>query len=235
MPSTCAAPPMSFFMNRMPFDGLMSRPPESKHTPLPISVTRGSVVVAPRQIDQARRVRARATDRVNRREILLQQIVADGDGAGCVELVARARCAASASCSGNRSEAGALIRSRTRPIASSWLRSSVCVTRARYDQTRGRALRRFVARVTIRTQSPAEHGEVGRRRQQRDGAISTGRQAVAAGRRSRTAGRRPTIASAAAGADASVGIHASVPASPRSPVAAIQSRTGFGCSAHQFA
>ena len=40
--STQAAPPMSFFMISMPLDGLMSRPPVSKHTPLPTSVIFGS-------------------------------------------------------------------------------------------------------------------------------------------------------------------------------------------------
>ncbi len=39
--NACAAPPMSFFISRMPADGLMSRPPESKHTPLPTIATRG--------------------------------------------------------------------------------------------------------------------------------------------------------------------------------------------------
>src|SRR5262249_41297526 len=41
--SIAAAPPMSFFMLSMPLSGLMSRPPESKHTPLPTSVTLGSL------------------------------------------------------------------------------------------------------------------------------------------------------------------------------------------------
>ena len=41
-PRTCAAPPMSFFMRSMPWAGLMSSPPESKHTPLPTSVTLGA-------------------------------------------------------------------------------------------------------------------------------------------------------------------------------------------------
>ena len=41
-PSTLAAPPMSFFISSMPLDGLMSRPPVSKQTPLPTSVTLGA-------------------------------------------------------------------------------------------------------------------------------------------------------------------------------------------------
>ena len=41
--SAVAAPPMSFFMLSMPLDGLMSSPPVSKQTPLPTSVTFGSL------------------------------------------------------------------------------------------------------------------------------------------------------------------------------------------------
>jgi len=40
--SAAAAPPMSFFINPMPLDGLMSRPPLSKATPLPTRVTFGA-------------------------------------------------------------------------------------------------------------------------------------------------------------------------------------------------
>ena len=42
-PRTFAAPPMSFFMRSIPEDGLMSRPPVSKQTPFPTSVTFGSL------------------------------------------------------------------------------------------------------------------------------------------------------------------------------------------------
>ena len=41
-PRAVAAPPMSFFIRAMPEAGLMSRPPVSKHTPLPTSVTLGA-------------------------------------------------------------------------------------------------------------------------------------------------------------------------------------------------
>ena len=41
-PRTLAAPPMSFFISSMPADGLMSRPPVSKVTPLPTRVILGS-------------------------------------------------------------------------------------------------------------------------------------------------------------------------------------------------
>ncbi len=40
--SMIAAPAMSFFMLSMPEAALRSRPPESKHTPLPTSVTLGA-------------------------------------------------------------------------------------------------------------------------------------------------------------------------------------------------
>ena len=39
--SACAAPPISFFINPMPLAGLMSSPPESKVTPLPMMAMRG--------------------------------------------------------------------------------------------------------------------------------------------------------------------------------------------------
>ena len=40
--SVQAAPPISFFMSSMALDGLRSRPPVSKQTPLPTSVTFGA-------------------------------------------------------------------------------------------------------------------------------------------------------------------------------------------------
>ena len=39
--SACAAPPMSFFISAMPGLDLISSPPESKHTPLPMIATLG--------------------------------------------------------------------------------------------------------------------------------------------------------------------------------------------------
>ena len=38
-PKACAAPPISFFINRIPLAGLIFRPPVSKQTPLPTKVT----------------------------------------------------------------------------------------------------------------------------------------------------------------------------------------------------
>jgi hypothetical protein len=72
---------MSFFIRLMPVEGLMFSPPVSKQTPLPTSVSRGPVVPQA-QVDQARRARAGAADRVDHREVLRQQIVAQGDGDG---------------------------------------------------------------------------------------------------------------------------------------------------------
>ena len=43
--STQAAPPMSFFMVSMAADGLRSRPPVSKQTPLPTKVTSGAALL----------------------------------------------------------------------------------------------------------------------------------------------------------------------------------------------
>ena len=68
---------MSFFMLSMPLSGLMSSPPVSKHTPLPTSVILGWRWIAPGDVDQARRAGGGAADRVNEREVLLEQVVAD--------------------------------------------------------------------------------------------------------------------------------------------------------------
>ena len=58
-------------------DGLMSRPPVSKQTPLPTSVTFGCFGSPQRQIDQPRRVDRRAADRVDQRQLVAQQVVTD--------------------------------------------------------------------------------------------------------------------------------------------------------------
>ena len=70
---------MSFFMSSMPLAGLMSSPPVSKHTPLPTSVTLGSLALAPAQLDQPRRALrvGGAADGVDQRKVLLEQVVAD--------------------------------------------------------------------------------------------------------------------------------------------------------------
>ena len=65
----------------MPDAGLMSSPPESKHTPLPTIATRGIGRIAPCQLDQARRALARggAADGVDHR-IAFGQRIALHDG-----------------------------------------------------------------------------------------------------------------------------------------------------------
>ncbi len=75
--SAWAAPPMSFFMLRMPDEGLRSSPPESKHTPLPTSVTLGA-----RGLPQVKSIRRGARERsaphrVDRRIAGLEQRIAD--------------------------------------------------------------------------------------------------------------------------------------------------------------
>ena len=68
---------MSFFMISMPLSGLMSSPPVSKHTPLPTSVIFGAAGIAPGEVDQPRRARRSAADRMDQRKVLLEQVVAD--------------------------------------------------------------------------------------------------------------------------------------------------------------
>ena len=86
--SACAAPPMSFFISRIPLAGLMSSPPLSKHTPLPMMAMRGSL--SRPQSSSIRRGRAlarrAAPDRGDHREAAVE-LVAVGDldlGAGFV-------------------------------------------------------------------------------------------------------------------------------------------------------
>jgi hypothetical protein len=51
--STLAAPPMSFFISSIEEAGLMSRPPVSKQTPLPTSVSLGAPFL-PQRISRSR-------------------------------------------------------------------------------------------------------------------------------------------------------------------------------------
>src|SRR4051812_8935731 len=60
-PSTCAAPPMSFFINFILDADLMSSPPESKHTPLPTSEIFGPVRPQRRSMSRGGRTLARPT------------------------------------------------------------------------------------------------------------------------------------------------------------------------------
>ena len=82
-PRTLAAPPMSFFMRSIDADGLMSRPPVSKQTPFPTSVTLGSPGSPQREVDEPRgagRGRRRADD-VDQRKAVGERIACrHGDG-----------------------------------------------------------------------------------------------------------------------------------------------------------
>ncbi len=71
----CAAPPMSFFMRRMPSWLLMSSPPESKHTPLPTMAMRGCFLLAPADFEQARGARRGPSHGVDRREVRGEELI----------------------------------------------------------------------------------------------------------------------------------------------------------------
>ncbi len=78
-PMTLAAPPMSFFISSMEEAGLMSRPPVSKQTPLPTSVTLRWPFL-PQRSSSRRGASALARPTVwIEREVLLQQVVAADD------------------------------------------------------------------------------------------------------------------------------------------------------------
>ena len=83
--SAVAAPAMSFFMLSMPASVLMSRPPVSKHTPLPTSVTFGSPSL-PQVMSISRGARRAGADRGDQRELLGER-VASGDFHGCAMLL----------------------------------------------------------------------------------------------------------------------------------------------------
>ena len=118
--SMVAAPPMSFFMLSMPASDLMSSPPVSKQTPLPISVTFGCEGIAPGDVDQAGRAvgGGGAADRMDEREVLLEQILADDHVARWRRAAVASARAAYSSSGGPMSFAGVLIRSRARKTPS---------------------------------------------------------------------------------------------------------------------
>ena len=113
--SAWAAPPMSFFISRMPLAGLMSRPPLSKQTPLPTIAIFGCAFLAPVQLDQARRALARRAlaDGGDHRIALVERI-AGGDFDLGAKLPWRASRAAASSSAGPMSAAGVSTRSRTK-------------------------------------------------------------------------------------------------------------------------
>ena len=77
-PSTLAAPPMSFFISAIELPGLRLRPPVSKHTPLPTSVTLGWLSLPPDEVEQARRAQRGAANGVDHREVLFKQLISRG-------------------------------------------------------------------------------------------------------------------------------------------------------------
>ncbi len=68
---------MSFFISAMPADGLMSRPPVSKQTPLPINVTFGCVGSPQTKSTSRGRARGGLPHGVDGRESALQFVAHD--------------------------------------------------------------------------------------------------------------------------------------------------------------
>ena len=95
----------------------MSRPPLSKVTPLPTSVTFGASLAAPDEIDDPRRLGRGAPDGVNERQVRGEEFVAADDADAGVESPRRACTAACSSASGPSALAGALTRSRPKATA----------------------------------------------------------------------------------------------------------------------
>ncbi|MCY1375282.1 hypothetical protein D9M69_626890 [compost metagenome] len=116
-PSTLAAPPISFFMSSMPLAGLMSRPPVSKHTPLPTSVIFGSL-----SLPHVRSIRRGAMLPARPTAWIIGKFCSRSASPSMVLtfapfLAARSRAACS-SASGPISLVGVLMRSRARVTAS---------------------------------------------------------------------------------------------------------------------
>ncbi|KAG1167076.1 hypothetical protein G6F35_017851 [Rhizopus arrhizus] len=107
---------MSFFMLRMPSAGLMSRPPVSKHTPLPTSTSAGSVSLPQRSTTRrGARCEARPTAWMAGKFCFSSASpVIASTSAPCASASARA---ASSSCCGPMSSVGVLTQSRTRRLA----------------------------------------------------------------------------------------------------------------------
>ena len=113
-----AAPPMSFFIHRMPPADLMSRPPLSKQTPLPMMAMRGSPALPhSSSIRRGARAATGAAHRGDQADSLPPGLCRMSPGlrrrAG--REPARTACSSSA---GPRSAAGVSTRSRTRAVAS---------------------------------------------------------------------------------------------------------------------
>ena len=119
-PSACAAPPMSFFMLRMPSAPLMSRPPVSKHTPLPTMASVGCSGVAPVAARSGAGARwlARPTAWMAGKLCLSSDFAFD-HASGRRRSPGPGVRAAPSSSAGPMCSVGVLIRSRTRVLAAS--------------------------------------------------------------------------------------------------------------------
>ena len=126
--SAVAAPPMSFFIFSMPLSGLISRPPVSKQTPLPTSVTRGCLS-SPHvmSISRGAPVAARPTAWISGK--FLSNSSSPTTALMVAEWRAASLRAACSSCAGPMSFAGVLIRSRA-SVTASTMRSKVVAVEA---------------------------------------------------------------------------------------------------------
>ena len=198
---------MSFFMISMPLSGLMSSPPVSKHTPLPTSVTLGARRIAPGEVDQARRARGGAADRVDQRKVLLRADRRRRSRATLAPWRAASARAASSSSAGPMSLAGVLMRSRA-SVTPSAMRDEVgAVDAVGQLEPHRLVVRLAVAREAVGAEREGERGEprvvrrvgeaVGAGRQQAGQAARQEAVLVAACRRLRArTGRRASAPSA---------------------------------------
>ena len=156
-PSVTAAPPMSFFISSMLLRGLEVEAAGVEAHALADQRELGRVRLAPGQLDQARRARAGAADRVDRRVVLGQQVVADSMVREARRRSApRPRLAASASSAGPRSEAGVLIRSRASQTASAVASASRTLGARLERQAQRLRLALAVALEAVARERPAE-------------------------------------------------------------------------------
>ena len=121
-PSTVAAPPISFFISSMAFEGFRSRPPESKVIPLPIRVMEGPL--SPQLMSIRRGATSAARPTVSMAGNSRSSASPDVTSMEVPKRPARSRAASSRPC-GVMWFGGALMRSRHSavPVASPAMRS----------------------------------------------------------------------------------------------------------------
>jgi len=134
-----AAPPMSFFMRRIPSAVLMSRPPESKHTPLPTSASFGCFGL-PQWISSSRGARAAARPTAWMAGKFCASRSSPTHSSNSPPKSSACSRAISESCSGPMSSAGVFTRSRTSRTACAI--SSASFTRGEGSSCRSAAFRR---------------------------------------------------------------------------------------------